>query len=326
MKNIVKNGIIGFAIGDALGVPVEFMSREELSLNPVVDMNREYGTHNQPLGTFSDDTSMTLATLKSLSRGIDYDDIMEEFLRWYKFGAYTAHHEVFDIGIATQEALHRYMKGESVFSCGGKSVYDNGNGSLMRMLPVAYYLFKTKKNQPFTDATFVHDISSLTHGHPRSLIACEIYVRITLKLLSGCIIGDAISKTIDEISNNCEKWDKFVTEFKFFTRLRDVETFAKLPVDEIKSTGYVVDTLEASLWCLLNTNNYVDAVLKAVNLGEDTDTIGAITGGLAAIIYGIDEIPKTWIENLVNRTEIEKICSEFEKKVPRKKLLNKIKG
>ncbi len=134
----IQDAIIGFIVGDALGVPVEFESRESLKINPVKDM-REYGTYHQPKGTWSDDTSMTLCSMESLVNGLDYNDLMDKFSNWMKSGYMTARNEVFDIGIGTQDAIHRFLNGTDALSCGGKDEFDNGNGSLMRMLPVAFY-------------------------------------------------------------------------------------------------------------------------------------------------------------------------------------------
>ena len=152
MKDKILGGILGLAVGDALGVPVEFQSRESLRRNPVTDM-RGYGTHNQPPGTWSDDTSLTLCLLDSLEKKCDeqwaivgdlpkpdYTDIMHKFLSWAYKGKYTAHNEVFDIGIATRKALQRFRDGTEPLRCGGTSEQDNGNGSLMRMLPIVFYL------------------------------------------------------------------------------------------------------------------------------------------------------------------------------------------
>ena len=141
MPNKTLSAIMGLCVGDALGVPVEFSSREQLKRNPVVDM-RAYGTYNQPAGTWSDDTSMTLCTLDSLSNGLDYKDIMEKFLSWYKDGEYTPHGEAFDIGMATSKALNKYASGEKPLESGGRGERDNGNGSLMRILPVLFLFTK----------------------------------------------------------------------------------------------------------------------------------------------------------------------------------------
>jgi len=143
MANNILNGIMGLCVADALGVPVEFVDRETLLKNPVVDM-RSYGTYNQPVGTWSDDTSMTLCLADSLSRGLDYDSIMKNFMRWINEGEFTPHGEVFDVGNATRRALGRFEKGAAPLNCGGTSDNDNGNGSLMRILPKKLILFIAK--------------------------------------------------------------------------------------------------------------------------------------------------------------------------------------
>ena len=180
----VYDGIIGLAIGDALGVPVEFKSRQEIAENPVVSM-REYGTHNQPIGTWSDDTSLTLALIDSIieKNKIDYVDIMDRFSNWLMYNDYTARGEVFDVGNATSRAIMNYGRGIDPLECGGISEYENGNGSLMRILPIAYYLQKQKDNKMESKMEIVHNVSALTHRHPISLIACGIYVNVALRLL-----------------------------------------------------------------------------------------------------------------------------------------------
>src|SRR5574344_2111378 len=145
----IKGGLIGFIVGDALGVPIEFIERNKLKAKPVNEM-LEYGTHNVPIGTWSDDTSMTIATLDSLLEvgEIDYDDIMKKFAEWYGQSKYTATGILFDIGISTQQALYNYMNyGIEPTKCGGTSYNSNGNGSLMRMLPIVYYLYNKEANR-----------------------------------------------------------------------------------------------------------------------------------------------------------------------------------
>lgn len=261
--------ILGLAIGDALGVPYEFMRRDSFEC---VDMVGG-GSHNQPAGTWSDDTSMTLATLKSIKDNngkVVIDDIRNNFLKWLNEGAFTANGRLFDIGHATLKALRtgEPRMGER----------DNGNGSLMRILPLA-----------FTDCTDdeVRAVSAITHGHSISTEACVIYVNIARRLLAG----ERLVQIIPTL-----KYDKP------FHRLKIID---KLKKKDINSSGYVVDTLEASLWSLTHNYSYADAVLEAVNLGDDTDTTGAVTGGLAAIAYNVGSIGKeSWFETLRNKEAI----------------------
>ncbi len=293
----VKDGICGFVVGDALGVPVEFESRKELEEDPVVDM-REYGTYNQPKGTWSDDSSMTFATMHSIANRqcIDYTDIMDEFCRWAFDEEHTPHGERFDIGNTTLRGLNRYRDGAEALKSGGTSTHDNGNGSLMRILPLAFI--------PDIDYETIENISALTHGHDRSKIACVLYVEIARSMLENDL-------TINEhIQNACEKIKTHYSdneELVEFERIFD-DDFS----DGIRSGGYVIDTIETVIYCLKNTDNYKDAVLKAVNLGIDTDTNAAICGGLAGIYYGFDAIPIDWIESIVKLDDILSLCEKFE--------------
>ncbi|WP_256097197.1 ADP-ribosylglycohydrolase family protein [Brachyspira hampsonii] len=187
--------------------------------------------------------------------------------------------------------------------------YSNGNGSLMRILPIAFYIKKYFDCELFENSEvieIIYNVSSLTHSHKRSLIACVIYTSIALNLINDMSIEEAISKGLKD-SYNYYKNEK---ELDYYKRIFDAD-FKKLYEKEIKSSGYVVHTLEASIWILLNTLNYNDAVLKAVNLGDDTDTTAAVTGGLAGLYYGMDNMPSKWIYALINKELIMNICSKF---------------
>lgn len=311
MMGKVYDGIIGVATGDALGVPVEFISREELTKFPVTGM-RGYGVHNQPMGTWSDDTSLTLALMDSIAnrQAVDYHDIMDKFSEWLLYGAYTATEEVFDVGGATNRAIMNYGRGMNPLECGGMSEYENGNGSLMRILPAAYYLKKRSGILMDEQMVTVHNISSLTHRHPISLMGCGIYVNVALKLLSGSLpLKEGIIQGMEEAFQYyiSKKWK----DISAYDRLKDIKSFAALPEAEIRSSGYIVDTLEAAVWCLINTCSFRECILKAVNLGDDTDTVGAVAGGLAGIYYGADNIPKEWLAAILKRDYIESLCAEL---------------
>lgn len=309
----VYDGIVGLAIGDALGVPVEFKSRQELAKNPVISM-REYGTYNQPMGTWSDDTSLTLALIDSIIEQdkLVYKDIMNRFSNWLMYNDYTASGEVFDVGNAVSRAIMNYGRGMNPLECGGVSEYENGNGSLMRILPIAYYLQKQRDNTIESRIKIVHNVSALTHRHPISLIACGIYINIALQLLTT---KESLYTCIEQGINESFEYydDKIYDEVDNYMRLRGLSNFSNLSEEDIRSSGYVIDTLEAVIWCLLNTNSYKECVLKAVNLGNDTDTVGAVAGGLAGIYYGSDNIPKEWLDVLARRQYIEELCERLQK-------------
>ncbi len=307
MIEIVKGAIFGLAVADALGVPVEFESREKLQKNPV-DKMLGFGSHAVPKGTWSDDTSMALCTLNSIAQKgkIDLVDNILEFSKWAEDGYMTPHGEMFDIGRTTLTSLRKYWKSNNVYTCGGKLDYDNGNGSLMRIIPVSLYNhFKNlSKKESIRN---VHEVSALTHAHERSCIACGIYDFIVREL-----INVPKEESVIEALKKAEKYYCNYEQVFHYERLFKAD-FANLDVSEIKSSGYVVDTLEAAIWCLLNTSNYRECVLKAVNLGQDTDTVAAVAGGLAGILYGYDSIPKEWKNTLVKSDMISKLCEKFVK-------------
>jgi len=312
--NNIKDGIIGFAIGDALGVPAEFKTREELKRYPITDMIGN-GTYLVPKGTWSDDTSMTLATMKSIieKHGINTNDMADKFVDWFRNGNYTATNQCFDIGRATFQALAQYeLKIDEAVNCGLDGEMDNGNGSLMRMLPIAYYIYykqiSTGKLDEINDKevyNIVKKVSSITHAHEISVLGCYIFVRFAIE-----IISDKYKSISYE---NIKKID-----YSFFSK-QALEKYSRilngniqeLNIDEIKSSGYIVDTLEAVFWVFLNGNDYNTTVLKAVNLGEDTDTVAAITGGLLGCYYGIESINDDWKKDLKRIDYIERLCESF---------------
>ena len=327
-NEVIKAGIFGTVVGDAIGEPVEFTSRTDRRLDPVTDM-REYGTHSQPKGTWSDDSSMMLATLDSIinNGGVNYEDMMTRFRDWKINGNYTPHGCVFDVGITCARAIGRYRPGMDPLECGETGDRDNGNGSLMRIIPVSLYV--GIEDDYWNDSLIkdaaekVHGASRLTHGHPRSQIGCMIYTSICHELMyrgSRSVI-EAIQDAIDGTFSFYRKakgimpWydDAFEKEIQTdaYGRMRISEIFKSLPESEIKSGGYVVHTLEAAVWCLMNSDSFASCVLKAVNLGDDTDTVGAVAGGLAGLCYGYDSIPKDWLDVIVSKDWIEKLCDDF---------------
>ena len=312
MSNIWKDGMLGLIVGDALGVPVEFMSRTELMKNPVTGM-REYGTHHQPRGTWSDDSSMALAELDSIRTlgTIDYTDMMERFSRWCMHGEYTPFGEVFDIGTATSRALMNYAKGMPPLESGGKTEWDNGNGSLMRILPICLYLFERQKKVCTSENEsiyMVHAVSALTHAHVRSQMACGIYYFLVkaIKEREGTL-ENRLQEGMDRAFQYYRQDLSNHRELEQHHRLADLSEFKGLSKEKIKSSGYVVDTLEAAVWCLIHSQSYKETVLMAVNLGEDTDTVGAVTGGLAGLYYKTEGIPKEWLQVLQRREWIEEM-------------------
>ncbi len=254
----LADAVWGAAVGDALGVPYEFKNRDSFECKGMVG----HGTHNQPAGTWSDDTALMLATCDSIRvvGRVDTGDLLARFRRWYNDGEYAPDGVVFDVGIATSQALQtgKGLDGE----------WDNGNGSLMRIAPLAFCGASDEE---------VRAASAVTHAHKTSTEACVEFVHL---------LRDAVA-------------DPEGTRERLRSELKGV------PRDEVSSGGYVLDTLHAAKWCFANTDNYRDCVLAAVNLGRDTDTTACVAGALAGAAYGIDAIPQEWLEAMRGREVLE---------------------
>lgn len=311
----IKSGLFGLCVGDALGVPVEFQSRDYLKENPVTEM-LGFGTYHQPIGTWSDDSSLAFCLAESLCSGYDLTDIAKNFVKWFSGDLWTPHGKVFDIGIATRHAILNIAKGHQPDLCGGFSEGDNGNGSLMRILPLVFYLQQEKDIEVIYKK--VKEVSSITHAHFRSVFSCFIYVVYCLEILKDRDKFKAYKKMQDIISKFLENKKFNPAEISLFDRILK-NNISKYPEVNIHSSGYVLDSLQASFWCFLNGNTFEGTVLKAVNLGEDTDTTGAITGGLAGLYYGFDAIPEKWIEVLARKNDIDDLCERFSSKLKKDK-------
>lgn len=304
------SALFGVAVGDALGVPVEFKSRDYLKNNPVINM-QEFGTHHQLKGTWSDDSSLTFCLAESLCNTYDLEDIASKFVLWYNAEIWTPHGHVFDIGIATREAIYRIAEGHKPELCGGFYEENNGNGSLMRILPLVFHLQEEK------DITVIYqkikEVSSITHAHFRSVFACFIYIVCALEIIKGQQKFEAYIQTKAIVNDFISNKGFNEKEIQLFDRILK-GNINELEENKIHSSGYVLHSLEASLWCLLNSNTYEETVFKAVNLGSDTDTTAAIVGGLAGLLYGYESIPEEWINVLARKDDITSLCDKLSKK------------
>ena len=298
--------LLGISTGDAVGVPVEFKSREIIKNKPVTDMTG-FGTYNLPPGTFSDDSSLTFCLAEGLISGYSLNTIAENFIKWRYDNYWTATNVVFDVGITTQNAIEKLINGCDPAIAGDFDEESNGNGALMRILPLLLYI----RNKPIEERyQLTRQVSSITHGHVRSSIACFYYLEFARQLLQATDkfgiyeqLQTSIPSFLDSTSINPD-------EKNIFKRLL-IDRIDLIPIEQISSSGYVVSTLEASIWCLLTTESYNDAVLKAVNLGSDTDTTAAVTGGLAGLLYGYDTIPAKWVQQLARKDDIMDLASRL---------------
>jgi ADP-ribosyl-[dinitrogen reductase] hydrolase len=318
MIDKVQGCFLGLAVGDALGVPVEFRDRSYFRSRPVKEM-LGYGTWNQPPGTWSDDSSLAFCLAESLLNGYDLNDVAKKFIDWRYDGYWGAHHKCFDIGGATRAAILLLKKGESPLFSGSIGEDSNGNGSLMRIAPAAFYFSNLNDDEFFQR---IKEVSSITHAHFRSVFSCYVFCKFMIELSrqqDKILALQHVGKDIREFSIN-KQFNP--VEINRFQRILD-GSIAEANEDSIHGSGYVLHTLEAAIWCFMKTDNYSEAVLKAVNLGDDTDTTACVTGALAGLYYGDQAIPAAWISILARKSDILKLSEDFAEALKKQPLQGK---
>ncbi|MDB5763967.1 MAG: hypothetical protein JWQ21_2962 [Herminiimonas sp.] len=301
-------GLIGLLIGDAVGIPYEFQSPDQLPIRTKIDMQPPVGFHRShagvPAGTWSDDGSQALCLLASLLENgrLSLTDFSSKLVHWLDHGYMAVDGEVFDVGIQTEHALKELRDGVPPWESGGKSVMDNGNGSLMRVLPLALW-------HSGSDEALVVDahLQSLpTHAHARSKVACAFY----------CLVARGYLKKLDDpwtwshhrLEELYQSWPDQWQKNGFLTELDVLRSFPK--TDEPRGTGYVVDTIWSARKAL-EEKSFVDVVRTAVLMGYDTDTTACVAGGLAGIRFGIGGIPKRWLDQLRGFELVEPMMNRF---------------
>lgn len=276
IKDRLLGSFLGLAIGDAVGTTVEFRERD--TFEPVTDMVGK-GPFNLPAGYFTDDTSMALCLAESLIAYplLDRDDLLGRFSRWYREGENSPTGRCFDIGTTTRSAIVNWEKNGVVLNNTGP--WDAGNGSIMRLAPA---VIKWHNDSDRAIATAIMQ-SETTHGTIECIDSCDLLARVLLT---------AYSAQDKEAIFNIEIKDYWTPKVK------EILSTLNVTRDEVKSSGYVIHTLHAALWCFKNTDNFRDAILLATNLGDDADTVAAVTGQIAGAFYGMGNIPITWLHTL----------------------------
>ena len=281
--------LLGLAVGDALGTTLEFAPRD--SYPPLTGMTGG-GPFGLKPGEWTDDTAMALALADSLARpdGFDEQDLLARFVDWWENGAYSCTGECFDIGIATSQALVRWQVSKAPH-CGSTAPQTAGNGSLMRLAPVAIRYWNAR-------ATLVEVAarqSKTTHAAPEAVAACAVFADI----LADAIEGRPKAEVLRARSEPYPGAIGAIASGQWKGKARE----------EIGSSGYVADTLEAALWCVDRHDGFAQAVLAAANLGYDADTTAAVTGQLAGALLGVSAIPQEWLDCLAWREQIEQKAS-----------------
>jgi ADP-ribosyl-[dinitrogen reductase] hydrolase len=297
-----RGALVGLACGDAVGTTVEFMPRK--SFAPVTDMVGGGPFDLQP-GQWTDDTSMALCLAESLLYRNEFDavDQMNRYCNWWQHGYLSSTGECFDIGVATQTALRRYLETRDPFS-GSTSPSSGGNGSLMRLAPVVLFFNRV----PTACLHYAEASSRTTHAAPEPVECCRLMAQLLLAILQGVVRDDLLSHAGDGIREPAVR------------NLID-RNYAAMSEEEVRGSGYCIDSLGAALWAFLSTDNFESAILRAVNLGEDADTTAAICGQLAGAYYGVESIPHAWRTRLAMADHIDgaarRLYDAAEKHAPR---------
>ncbi len=305
-KEHIKGSLLALAVVDALGFPFEGKDREELVY---VDLST-YTESRYGLGIWTDDTSLTFCTVLSLLErdGLDLEDLAQKFAAWLTKGFLTPRGKPVGVGKTTVEAIKRYLSGTHPLLCGGQDERSNGNGSLMRILPVALFYASSPAPEMLS---YLHQASCLTHAHPRSQMACGFYGLLVQALLKGFSREEAWAFVTQEFPLLYARYfPDLYTQRSHFERLLAPQ-FPETPQEEIKSNAYVIHSLEASCWVFLRAPSLPKALEEAVRLGQDTDTTAAIVGGLAGLYWGLRSLPPNLLAGLAKRGKLEDLAERF---------------
>ena len=278
IRDRALGAFLGLAVGDAVGTTLEFCARDT---EPRLEDMAGGGPFNQPPGGWTDDTSMALALADSLAASgtLDCRDLMDRFVRWWQHGEYSHTGGCFDIGNAVLGALERYLRTGDPLA-GSTDPGTAGNGSLMRLAPVAVRFWNDRPRLIATAA----EQSRCTHGAEEAVDACRAFAELLADAMAGSPRAEVLAPR----------------QFEGAAAIARIMagSLRGRPRNEIDSSGYVVDTLEAALWSVARTGNFRNAVLLAANLADDADTVAAVAGQLAGALYGLDGIPDTWLERV----------------------------
>lgn len=284
LQNRYRGALLGLAAGDAVGTTLEFKPRG--SFEPLTDMVGG-GPFDLEPGQWTDDTSMALCLAESLIRcdAFDPQDQMNRYANWYQHGYWSSTGTCFDIGVATRGAIHTYLvTGEPL--AGNTDPGSAGNGSIMRLAPVVLRFARRPELQAMAALS-----SRTTHAAGECLDACRLLAVALERALAGCAKAEVLDLAAIEVSSQ---------------RLRDIAAggYRSATRDQVRGTGYVVDSLEAALWCFHQHDTFAGAVLEAANLGDDADTTAAVVGQLAGAFYGVAGIPAAWLARVHRGDEI----------------------
>ncbi|WP_353166732.1 ADP-ribosylglycohydrolase family protein [Acinetobacter sp.] len=300
----IKGAIYGLLVGDAVGVPYEFNLPEQLPEYDQIDMlppacfSKTYP--EIPIGTWSDDGAQALSLLDSLlyNHEMDAEDLMRRLCNWYQYGYMAVDYEVFDVGVQTAEAIRKYRSGVPLSQVAKNDEYANGNGSLMRVLPLALW-HQGSDRQLIEDA---YAQSQVTHAHLRSKVCCALYCLWARAILNGLGIEAAWSDAVEKLRNCLQDRPEDLQQLEFHIRPDELS--------QGTGSGYVVDCLKSARY-VLQQQTYQDVIKSAVALGRDTDTTACVAGGIAGLYFGYRDIPQSWLDQLRGKQLVEPLLEKL---------------
>lgn len=278
----------------------EFRPKEYIAKKDILN-NNETGYHRQPEGTWSDDSSMIFCTMESLCNGYNIKDIGNTFVKWLDESYWTANNNVFDVGRTTREAID-LIRDKKIYTGLNKEL-DCGNGSLMRIIPILFYIEQHRKER----FRIIEEVSSLTHSHITCTVGCAIFLELALNLLDGQTKINAYANMRNTICDIYEEHPEILNKYQkiLFADITNIDE------DMFRGSGYIVNTLEIAIYSFLNTSNYIDSVCKAISFGDDTDTIAYVTGALSGLYYGAGSIPEDILNKILRLDDILELISNF---------------
>lgn len=296
----IKTFIEAGMLADAFGVPYEFKSRDSFTATTMIG----HGTYDMPIGSWSDDSSLTLILMQTMLEDKQYATFMHHAEDYMMHGAFTPNGEMFDIGATTRKAVINFAEGAAPLASGDRSEYANGNGGIMRVAPLAVTLLH-EKDTAVRQAT-IENWTKLTHSHERSLVGSFIYV----EFLRQCLLGSDLTEALCTVQAELEQTNYTPSEVALFDQIFAPD-FAKTPRASIASSGYVVDSLLAAVWLNFHADDYESLILTAVNLGSDTDTIAQLAAHLFAATHHNLVLPRKWLQQLIMPDDIQHLINQF---------------
>lgn len=305
----LKGAIYGLLVGDAVGVSYEFLLAEQLPAYDQIEMlppNNFAKTYPHiPVGTWSDDGAQALCLLDSLlyKNKMDTEDFMKRICNWYQCGYMAVDFQVFDVGVQTAEAIRNYLSGVPLLQVANNDVLANGNGSLMRVLPLAIW-------HQGSDIQLIEDAyaqSHVTHAHLRSKVCCALYCLWARSILNGLDIEAAWSDAVTKLRAYLKDKPEDLEQLEYYIRPDELEKGT--------GSGYVVDCLKSARYALQQTT-YQDVIKTAIAFGRDTDTTACVAGGIAGLYFGFDSIPESWLAQLRAKDLVEPLLAKLLSNVP----------